>query len=131
MNKHLNLLQFSKFIIVGLSNTLITLAIIFFCSAVIKLDYRISNFVGYIIGLINSFILNKSWTFKSKNRLHKEIIPFLAMFFVCYFINLSTVIFFKELLEINNLISQGSGMIIYTITNYFGNKYWAFKNINK
>ena len=126
MNKHLDLIQFSKFVIVGLSNTLITLAIIFFCSAVLKLDYRISNFVGYIIGLFNSFVWNKAWTFKSKNKCRKEIIPFVAMFGVCYLLNLSTVILLTEVFMINNYFSQGSGMVVYTITNYFGNKYWTF-----
>jgi putative flippase GtrA len=57
--------QILKFIIIGLLNSLITLAIIYFLFNIYKMDYRIANAVGYIIGFINSFIWNKLWTFKS------------------------------------------------------------------
>ena len=120
--------KFIRFIIVGISNTIITLSVIFILSNLFKIDYRISNIIGYFIGLINSFIWNKKWTFKTNNKFRKEIVPFFTMFLISYSINLGIVIFFTEILLFNTNICQIIGMFFYTITNYIGNRYWTFNN---
>ena len=121
--------RFSRFLIVGISNTIITLTIIFLLLNVFNIDYRISNIIGYFVGLINSFIWNKRWTFKSKNKFQKELLPFFVMFLISYSINLGIVILSAEILLINKNICQIIGIFFYTVTNYIGNKFWTFKSI--
>jgi len=79
-------LQLNRFILVGVLNTVITITIFLFLTNFVKLDYRLSNSIGYIIGVINSFIWNKKWTFKTKNSLKSEFLKFIVVFIISYFI---------------------------------------------
>ena len=119
--------QFVRFCVVGTSNTVISLGTILFLFNFCNIDYRVANIIGYTFGFINSFIWNKIWTFESKNRFYKEIIPFLCIFLMSYFLNLGAVIFSAEVLLINKNICQIIGMFFYAVTNFFGNKSWTFR----
>lgn len=128
-NNKVIVMQFLRFCIVGVANTLITLGSILILYNILRIDYRISNIIGYSLGLINSFIWNKIWTFKSQNKFYNEIGKFFIMFFVSYFINFGVLIFSAEVLFINKNISQIVGNVFYTITNYLGNKLWTFNRV--
>ena len=119
---------FIKFCIVGCINTTIGLGIIFFLYNIIKFDYRLSNIIGYAIGLCSSFILNKRWTFKSQDASSKELFPFMIVFLVSYFANFFTLLYTSEILRINKNISQIVAMVVYTVINYLGNKLITFAN---
>jgi len=68
MNNNKSLIQFIKFGIVGVSNTLLTAGVIWILMKVFHCSDYVSNFVGYIIGLANSFVWNRKWTFESKTK---------------------------------------------------------------
>ena len=121
--------QFFKFSIVGILNTFIGLGTILILYNIYSVNYVLANVVGYILGLINSFIWNKKWTFKSKGPFSKEIIPFLITFIISYFANLVSVIFIVEVLKINPNISQVISMGIYTAVNFILNRKWTFSAI--
>jgi len=119
--------QFLKFGIVGISNTLVTISTIFILMSLMGVSYIISNIVGYILGLINSFILNKIWTFKSRATAGKEGIRFVLVFGICYLIQLAALIFLKEKVGVTKELAQLLAMIIYTMLNFTGNKLYTFR----
>jgi putative flippase GtrA len=118
--------QFFKYSVVGLINTIIGLGIIFVLFNVYKVNYVFSNVIGYTFGLINSFILNKRWTFRSTNHYSREIIPFIIIFAISYFTNFLTLIVNIEVFKINPNLSQVLSVIVYSITNFLLNKKWTF-----
>ena len=61
---------FIKFCIVGLSNTLIHYFLAYY---LIKEGYMflIANFTGFLVALINSFVLNSIWTFSKNIEIHR------------------------------------------------------------
>jgi len=123
------LYQFLKFGIVGILNTLITLICIFILMKIFKVSYIISNIIGYAWGLINSFILNKIWTFKSKGDTKKESILFILVYLITYILQLGLLILLKEVIHINADIAQIIGMIFYTITGFILNKFITFNKV--
>ena len=77
--------QLVKYGLVGVSNSLITLAVIFVCNELLGLKLMLADVIGYIAGVINSFICNKNWVFKSHNhRLRYEMSLFLIGFLLCF-----------------------------------------------
>ena len=64
MNSSRNI-QFLKFIIVGGINTAVTLLVIMLCKSVIGIDPYLSNALGYLAGISNSFLWNRGWVFNS------------------------------------------------------------------
>jgi putative flippase GtrA len=122
------ILQFFKFGIVGVINTLLTLSIIFILMRLFHVEYRIANGIGYVFGVINSFLWNKLWTFKSKNSYFREAVLFVLVFLVSYGIQFCFLVLFKEILHINVYIAQVISMVIYTIISFFGNRIFTFKS---
>ncbi len=120
--------QIFKYSFVGVFNTLIGLSVIFLLYNVFHFGYLFANAGGYAVGLLNSFIWNKWWTFQSSKHFSKEVIPFLIVFGISYLINLLVVIVCVELLRINPNHSQVLGIIAYSVVNFFINKYWTFSN---
>lgn len=132
--------QFIKYALVGCLNTGITLFVIFVCKSLLDLNPYIANVLGYVAGLINSFLWNKTWVFKSKNGYSKEAIKFALGFGVCYFIQLLVVFLLSSTTFVNcqwNLfdiftisgygVATLIGNIIYTIANFGYNRIITFK----
>lgn len=121
------IVQAVKFGLVGVMNTLITLAVIFILMKVFHLSYKWSNVIGYIIGLINSFIWNKKWTFKSTGNSIRELLVFAAVFGVCYGLQFLFLLFLVEQRGISEDWAQPLAMILYTGLNFLLNKLLTFK----
>ena len=82
-------IQLIKYGIVGVSNSLLTLFVIYICNDLLSMNLYVSNAIGYIVGLINSFVWNKNWVFKSHDRkVTTEMTLFVIGFFLCYGINI-------------------------------------------
>ena len=116
-----------KFSFVGVINTSITLLTIFILMKLFSVSYIISNIIGYAFGFINSFVMNKKWTFKANGPLFRETALFIIIFIICYILQLLFLILLTRYIGINTEYSQVLAMIIYTVFNFLGNKFITFK----
>lgn len=119
--------QLIKYGLVGVLNTIITISIIFVFMKLLNVSYILSNAVGYLFGFVNSFILNKIWTFKSKKSIGRESFFFVLIFVICYLFQLLLLVILKEKLQIKPEYAQIIAMGFYTVINFLGNKYITFK----
>ncbi|PIZ01116.1 hypothetical protein COY62_00275 [bacterium (Candidatus Howlettbacteria) CG_4_10_14_0_8_um_filter_40_9] len=62
--------QIPKFAVVGVLNTIIDIGIVNVMVLMLGFNPVISNIVGVSVAIINSYILNKYWTFKDKEKEH-------------------------------------------------------------
>jgi putative flippase GtrA len=118
--------QFVKYCLVGILNTLITLGTIFILMKIFNVNYVVSNVVGYGLGLANSFVWNKKWTFRSRGPFRKESIAFLLVFAVSYLLQLGALVFLKEACKLYVDIAQILSMVFFSVVNFLGNKYISF-----
>lgn len=68
--------KLAKYLCVGILNTIVGFGIIFLLMF-FGVNPEISNLIGYAIGIIFSYVMNKFFTFESKNRSKKEFIKFI------------------------------------------------------
>ena len=140
MQKRKTIVQFMKYVIVGCMNTAITLGVIFVCKSLLDVNPYLSNALGYIAGLINSFIWNKNWVFKSQNGYSREAIKFEIGFGICYLLQLGVVYGLNsttfgtyewQILGIFTISGYGVatllGSVAYTVVNYVYNRVVTFK----
>ena len=141
MGGHRTILQFVKYGLVGVMNTLITLIVIFLCKSIIGVNPMASNAIGYVAGLINSFLWNKKWVFKSDNGYVKEAIKFAVGWGICYcvqfvivyYLSYHTAFGLKEW-SIGIMVISGYGvatlvgMVAYTIANFIYNRFITFRS---
>ena len=128
MKKHQSLIQFLKFGIVGISNTLITALTIWLLLKVLHCSYYFSNFTGYMFGLINSFIWNRKWTFESKTKVSATLFKFIATFAISYLFQLGNLYLLLHYTHIDPYLCQLLSIIVYTLLNFALNKTYTFKN---
>jgi len=121
-----DLYRFIRFCLVGISNTLVSLVAIY-SLMYLGVNYKLANLVGYIIGLINSYIWNRRWVFNSKNkRVIKEALAFLGVFIFSYGLQYLSLIFLVQHQEINRYLAQLVSMVMYTVLSFMLNKYLTF-----
>ena len=122
------IVQFSKFALVGVLNTAISLAVFYLLYNLFSINYPIANLVSYIIGVINSFFWNKLWVFRrGSGNMVRESLIFLLVFAVCYSIQYISLWGMVEVAGINPNWAQLPAMAVYTIVNYLLNRYVTFK----
>jgi putative flippase GtrA len=121
------LLQFAKFLAVGVVNTAVGLGSILLLINVARIQYLIANIIGYALGLTCSFFLNKFFTFRSALFRPAEIVKFLVVFGISYSLQLSIVTLSHEVLKIETNLSTLIGMAVYTMINFVLNKFVTFK----
>lgn len=114
-----------KYVMVGLLNTAIT-AVVIFLSMSAGLGIYTSNALGYVVGILFSFVVNSLFTF-STTLTGKRFIKFLASCAVCWVANIITVKIFLMIFSDFIYIAQLCGMIVYTISGYLINKLWVMK----
>ncbi len=137
------MLHFVKYNLIGVLNTLITLVVVWVLHQQLDWNLEISNFLGFIAGGINSYLVNRIWNFRSTNKKRSEVLRFLVIFVFAYLLNLGT-------LEVaSHLFSSGGSLtsfarifspymkpgyianiianIVYVIASFGLYKYWVFK----
>ena len=82
------MIHFFKYNIIGVLNTLITLAVVWVLHQLLDWNVELSNFLGFVAGGCNSYLCNRIWNFKSHNKKRSEIIRFVVVFLVSYGVNL-------------------------------------------
>jgi putative flippase GtrA len=127
---------FTRFLLVGVVNTLTGLSIIFVLLNVFGFSYWISTFVGNCVGALVSYLLNRTFTFGSQIDFTKGVPRFITVILVCYFVSYSLSEFVADgvfhlygtvpfINENEFAILLGSGF--YSISNFFGQRNFVFK----
>jgi putative flippase GtrA len=136
--------EFSRFFLVGLSNTVVDFSVLNLLIFSIGLNDNNFNYImfkttSFLSSSANSFFWNKKWTFNKKSKkTKKEIFLFLTVATSGLFLNVlfSTKIFifmneYFSFIPKNYTanISALLGLSILIIWDFFGYKYFVFKKI--
>lgn len=127
-------IKLGKFIIVGIINTLTGMVIMFGLYNLAGCSYWISTAANYVLTSIMSFFLNKYFTFKYSGDMAGSSIKFVVNIAACYLIAygfakpvvFSLIKAVPKVLQTN--IAMVLGMCLFTGLNYFGQRYFVFKN---
>lgn len=117
-----------KFCVTGGLNTIIDLVVTTLLNSLLCVNINVAKPIGYLCGMINSFVVNKKWTFKTENKnTKKELLKFIVVNLCMLALSLVLINTFKSTLDLNdtwaNLISTGIVMII----NFLVSNFWVFK----
>lgn len=116
----------ARYLLTGVANTLIGVLVIFALMAA-GAGPRVANVTGYAVGLVVSFLLNRRWTFASSRPVRETGALFFLVFLVSYAVNYSVLTFGMEVLAQNPYVAQLAAVLAYTVVNYFGCRYFVFR----
>lgn len=121
------LVQFIKFGIVGVSNTLLTLVVYTVLLKGFGVWYLAASAIGFIAGAINGFLLNRRWTFR--DHVGDAFTP------VRWGIVQTAGLVLDELMlyvlvhdaKLDKLLAQVCATALVTVTTFFVNRAWTFR----
>lgn len=125
------------FLLIGLGNTVLSLAIQLLLFSYTKLGYWYSSGIAFCIASISSFYFNRTYSFRSDGSLVGDAVRFALNIAVCYFIAYGMaqplVNWLLPKLGDGFLVYQGqislvAGNGLFTCLNYVGQRFFAFKS---
>lgn len=136
--KFIALVEFVKFGIVGLSNTVISYVIYLLalvgCNRtgfMVNYDYLFATVVSFILSVLWSFYWNKRFVFKLDSDIKTTILALIKTYisysFTGLFLSSILAILWVEILGISKILSPILNLIISVPVNFILNKFWAFK----
>ncbi|MGO4185780.1 GtrA family protein [Paenibacillus sp. MCAF9] len=116
-----------KFIVVGILNTIVGFSVFYLSLEVFHFNYLVSLVISHIIGVTNSYLWNKSWTFNIRYHSFSMVLKFGLTYLLTFIINSALLVLLVEIFKQNPVISQLFSMVITTAISFVGQKYWSFK----
>ena len=121
-----------KFLLVGVGNTLLSMFLMFLLEG---LGYWPSTAIAYVAGAVMSFFLNRHFTFPSQEKLGRSAVKFAVNVAVCYVVGYGLAKVLVPIPQQPNAVpviwverlSKLVGMGLYTVLNYFGQRFFAFR----
>lgn len=123
-----------RFVLVGVVNTLVGMAIMFGLYNLAHCSYWISSACNYILTSILSFFLNKYFTFQNQEKSAVQAVRFAVNIAVCYLLAYGIA---KPLCiwllsgvsqTVRDNVSMMVGMCLFTVLNYLGQRFFAFSS---
>jgi len=121
------LVQFVKFGIVGVSNTLLTFAIYTVLLKVFGVWYLAASAIGFAVGAVNGFLLNRRWTFRE--HVGDALTPVRwGIVQTCGLgVNEGLLYLFVHDAGLDKLIGQVCATAIVTVSTFLVNRAWTFR----
>jgi putative flippase GtrA len=120
-------MQFVKFGVVGVSNTLIFFAVYTLLLKVFGVWYVAASGIGFAVGAVNGFLWNRAWTFRG--HVGDALTP--VRWFVVQtsglLANLGLVYLFVDGVGLGELEGQAVTIAIVTVVTFLANRAWTFK----
>lgn len=124
--------QFIKFGIVGVSNTVVSMAVYYLFLWIDEDLYMLGSILGTILSILNAFIWNDLFVFTGNPKDFKSVMLRLGKTYVSYGGTslLSTVLLWLEVafLHISKVYAPIVNLLITIPLNFLINKFWTFKS---
>jgi len=122
--------QFIKFSLVGVLNTIV-FYVIYYVMLQLGVFYVVAAATGTTAGIVNSYVINRKFVFKSSKMSVGEVVKFLIVYGVQYLSNITVIHICVEYIgisaELGGILAIGVGVFI----SFFGHKFWSFRKVEK
>ena len=115
--------QFGRFVVVGASNTLLSLATYLLLLAV-GVPYLLAAALGFAAGAANGYLLNRRWTFSAPPASPRQVAAYLAVQVVGLLITVVVVGLLHG--HASQLVGQAVAIPLATVAMFALNRTWTF-----
>jgi putative flippase GtrA len=121
------LVQFVKFGIVGVSNTLLAFSIYTVLLKVFGVWYLGASAIGFVVGAVNGFLLNRRWTFAGHVGDSLTPVRWGVVQGCGLALNEGLLYLFVDGASIEKLLGQALATVIVTVITFLVNRAWTFR----
>lgn len=128
MNKP-ELVKAAKFALVGASNTLVDMGLFALLAQVLGWNLYLSQVISYSAGTANSYIWNRRWTFRSRERFWSPVlVRFLLVNLAMLAFSTALLWFFHSKLGFARLVAKCASVVLTLAANFVINRLWVFSS---
>jgi len=121
-------LQFVTFGLIGVLNSLIQYVVFVVLLRALGVPMLAASAVGYGCGLVNSYALNRRWTFRvARGRNRTEFARFCLVNLAALGINLLVLDLLVTARSLRPEVAQVAAIAASLVVNFAGNKWWTFR----
>jgi putative flippase GtrA len=126
--------QAARFVVVGLSNTLVSLAFYALFAHVFHVPKIPANAIAYFLGIVNSFLWNKFWTFGARDsgRGWREFGFFFLVNVPPWAVNIVVFTVLNVSVKSGSLLigeaETFAAALVAVVWNFLGSRYLAFRH---
>jgi putative flippase GtrA len=118
--------QFVKYGVVGASNTVLTF-VVYTVLVTLGLEYLVAVVLGYCVGSLNSYILNRHWTFQARDIAHTTAgTRFAIVQAFAIAANVLLLYVFVHHLGVAKIPAQAILTLPILAITFFANRWWSF-----
>jgi len=119
--------QFIKFGIVGVSNTLISLAV-YYLLVFLGMHYLIAHAIAFVLSVLNAYYWNRKYVFDSaKQNTKNQLVKIYIAYGATFLLSLLLLFLMIDILDISHLIAPLINLAITVPLNFLLNKFWVFR----
>ncbi len=119
--------EFFRYFVVGVTGVLLDLGLLVIFKEYLLWTAVFSVAISQIIVIGYNFLLNKYWSFGSKEMPHRQLIRFLLLVGVNYAISLLIIYIFSQKLGFDYRLVRLANIILSVSWNFVLYKYWVYK----
>jgi putative flippase GtrA len=123
----------ARFALVGLTNIVVSFTVFYLSFHFLPAGLQrlapqaaTANVLAWVAGMVNSFILNRSWTFRASGNPAPQALRFAVVNMAN--LGLSTLLMYRfvDVMRLPELAVWVPTTVLVMILNYLGAKHWAF-----
>jgi putative flippase GtrA len=119
--------QFVKFGLVGVSNTLLTFAVYTLLLKAFGVFYLAASAIGFVLGAVNGFLLNRRWTFSGHVGDSLTPVRWGVVQGCGLALNEALLYVLVHHASLDKLLAQACATVIVTVSTFFVNRAWTFR----
>jgi putative flippase GtrA len=119
---------FARFLVVGCANFVVSFAAFYLAYQHLPVAGRgaVANVLAYCAGLVNSFVLNRIWTFRAEGRVGVHAVKFALLNAATLVSSTAIVLLLVDRAGFPALAVWLPLTLAILAAHYFGMKHWAF-----
>ncbi len=119
--------QFLKFGVVGISNTLLTFAVYTLLLKGFGVWYLAASAIGFVVGAVNGFLWNRRWTFRGHVGDALTPVRWGVVQGCGLGVNLGLLYVLVHDAGLDKLLAQACATIVVTVLTFIANRAWTFR----
>jgi putative flippase GtrA len=116
--------KFIKFCLVGGMNTLLSI-LIYNALLLVHVHFNIANLIAFLLTWLNAFYWNGKHVFRGTTG--KAMLRYFVLYVGTFLLGSGLLYLLVKQLGVNETLAQLPCLVVTTLLNYTGSKYWAFK----
>jgi putative flippase GtrA len=114
-----------RFVAVGIASNL-ALYLLYLIITGLGVGYKIAMTGLYVLGIAQTFIANKTWTFAHRGEVRGSLVRYLVAYGLGYVLNLGTLLIFVDKFGLPHQLVQGLAVILVALCMFLMQRYWVF-----